>query len=171
MEEGGQFFVVEKNFSMKFSPIILVPAAFARPQMDANMMNNPLMLQMLLNDGDSNSSMQDMPPFLMMQGGQNGQGGNGFDMSNPFFMQMLMGGDGDSSMGDLLPFMMMQGNGMGQRGFTGTTEGGAMNPFMLMTLLGGDDNNGDGNGDGDGNDNSMNDMLMNMMMMNSMTFF
>ena len=71
---------------MKLSPITSVPAALDRPQIDANVMKNPLMLQMLLNDGDSSSSMQDMLPFLMMQGGQNGQGGNGFDMSNPFFM-------------------------------------------------------------------------------------
>merc|ERR1719220_2564663 len=82
--------------------------------------------------GDDSSSMKDMLPLMMMQGGA--EGGAPMD---PMMMMMMMGddsssmkdmmtlmGDDSSSMKDMLPLMMMQGG-----------EQGAMNPMMMMSLL------------------------------------
>merc|ERR1719454_1218945 len=66
--------------------------------------------------GDDSSSMKDMLPLMMMNGG------NGAPM-DPMMMMTLMGDD-SSSMKDMLPLMMMQGG-----------EQGAMNPMMMMSLL------------------------------------
>merc|ERR1719361_1658819 len=70
--------------------------------------------------GDDSSSMKDMLPLMMMQGGA--EGGAPMD---PMMMMMMMGDD-SSSMKDMLPLMMMNGNGA------------PMDPMMMMTLMGDD---------------------------------
>merc|ERR1719454_1717098 len=84
--------------------------------------------------GDDSSSMKDMLPLMMMQGGA--EGGAPMD---PMMMMMMMGDD-SSSMKDMLPLMMMNGG-----------NGAPMDPMMMMTLMGDDSS-------------SMKDMLPLMMM-------
>merc|ERR1712157_218787 len=77
----------------QYAPVDAV--APAMPAMD------PMMMMMLM--GDDSSSMKDMLPLMMMQGGQ---------QMDPMMMMMLMGDD-SSSMKDLLPLMMMNGGAAG----------------------------------------------------------
>merc|ERR1739848_983459 len=77
------------------------------------------MMMSLMGD---DSSMKDMLPLMMMQGGANGA------PMDPMMMMMMMGDD-SSSMKDMLPLMMMQG---------GANGGAPMDPMMMMTLTGDD---------------------------------
>jgi hypothetical protein len=90
---------------------------------------DPMMMMLMLNDNkDSDSSLKKLLPLMMMQGGNMG----GMDP----MMMMLMLDDSDSSsssdsLSDLLPLMMMSGGMGGQAG----GQAGAMNPMMMMMLM------------------------------------
>ena len=89
--------------------------------MDATNSLNPMMMMMLMKDGkDGGNKMNDILPLMLM-----GQGGQ----QNAMLPMMLAMGDGDID--PMMLMMMSQTQGQ-------TAQQGAMNPMMLMAMMGND---------------------------------
>merc|ERR1712178_450828 len=82
-------------------------------------MGDPMMMTMLMGDGDS--KMQEMLPLMMMGQQQGGMTGASAPL-DPMMLMTLME-EGKDSMKELLPLMMANSNG------------GQVDPMMMMMLL------------------------------------
>ena len=123
--DGNSVLCVKNFLGDKKSMKSMLPMMMLMGQnQGAGQQMNPLVMMMLMGDGELGSGgMSEMLPFLLLSGQQGG--GAGVDQ-NTLLMMMLMGKDkGDSKMNKMLPFMLLGGQ-----------NGQQMNPMMLMMMMG-----------------------------------
>lgn len=122
--DGNSVLCVKNFLGDKKSMKSMLPMMLLMGQNQGGQQMNPMVMMMLMGDGEFGSGgMSEMLPLLLLSGQQGG--GAGVDQ-NTLLMLMLMGKDkGDSKMSKMLPLMLLGGQ-----------NGQQMNPMMLMMMMG-----------------------------------